>query len=74
MVAHYRALGVTVKRLLTNTGPAYRSVLFNKTCQAVGIKHTFTKAYRPQTNGKAERFIQTCPQCQNSCRIRFLSG
>jgi transposase InsO family protein len=34
--------------------------LFAKTCQALGIKHTFTRHYRPQTNGKAERFIQTC--------------
>lgn len=59
-VAHYRALGVTVKRLLTDNGSAYRSKLFAKTCQALGIKHTFTKPYRPQTNGKAERFIQTC--------------
>lgn len=59
-VAHYAALGVKIKRLLTDNGPAYRSVLFNKTCQALGIKHTFTKPYRPQTNGKAERFIQTC--------------
>lgn len=59
-VAHYRALGVTVKRLLTDNGSAYRSRLFAKTCQALGIKHTFTKPYRPQTNGKAERFIQTC--------------
>lgn len=38
----------------------YRSSLFNRTCQALGIKHTFTRPYRPQTNGKAERFIQTC--------------
>ena len=60
MVAHYRALGVNVKRLLTDNGSAYRSTLFNKTCQALGIKHMFTKPYRPQTNGKAERFIQTC--------------
>lgn len=59
-VAHYKALGVTVKRLLTDNGNAYRSKLFAKTCQALGIKHTFTKPYRPQTNGKAERFIQTC--------------
>mgnify|MGYP003582774928 CR=1 FL=1 len=59
-VAHYRALGVTVKRLLTDNGSAYRSRLFAKTCQALGIKHTFTQPYRPQTNGKAERFIQTC--------------
>ena len=58
-VAHYAALGVTVKRLLTDNGSAYRSKLFNKTCQALGIKHTYTRPYRPQTNGKAERFIQT---------------
>jgi transposase InsO family protein len=59
-VAHYAALGVRIKRLLTDNGSAYRSRLFAKTCQALGIKHTFTKPYRPQTNGKAERFIQTC--------------
>lgn len=59
-VAHYRALGVTVKRLLTDNGPAYRSRAFAATCKALGIKHTFTRPYRPQTNGKAERFIQTC--------------
>jgi len=59
-VAHYRALGVTIKRLITDNGPAYRSQLFARTCQALGIKHTFTRHYRPQTNGKAERFIQTC--------------
>lgn len=59
-VAHYRALGVTIKQLITDNGPAYRSQLFAKACQALGIKHTFTRHYRPQTNGKAERFIQTC--------------
>lgn len=59
-VAHYGALGVKVERLLTDNGSAYRSKLFAKTCQALGIKHTFTRPYRPQTNGKAERFIQTC--------------
>lgn len=59
-VAHYKALGVTIKRLITDNGPAYRSLLFARTCQALGIKHTFTRHYRPQTNGKAERFIQTC--------------
>ncbi len=59
-VAHYRALGVTVKRLLTDNGSAYRSKAFRHACEALGIKHTFTRPYRPQTNGKAERFIQTC--------------
>jgi transposase InsO family protein len=59
-VAHYAALGVTIKRLLTDNGSAYRSKLFAKTCEDLGIKHSFTKPYCPQTNGKAERFIQTC--------------
>ena len=59
-VAHYQALGVTIKRLITDNGSAYRSQLFARTCKALGIKHTFTKPYCPQTNGKAERFIQTC--------------
>ncbi len=59
-VAHYAALGVRIERLITDNGSAYRSQAFNKTCQALGIKHTYTRPYRPQTNGKAERFIQTC--------------
>lgn len=59
-VAHNAALGVRIKRLLTDNGSAYRSMLFNKTCQALGIKHTYTKPYRPLTDGKAERFIQAC--------------
>jgi transposase InsO family protein len=59
-VAHYAALGITIERLLTDNGNAYRSRLFARTCGALGIKHSFTRPYRPQTNGKAERFIQTC--------------
>ena len=59
-VARFAAQGVTIKRLLIDNGPAYRSRLFNKTCQALGIKHTYARPYTPQTNGKAERFIQTC--------------
>jgi transposase InsO family protein len=59
-VASFATQGVTIKRLLTDNGSAYRSKLFNKTCQALGIKHTYTRPYTPQTNGKAERFIQTC--------------
>ena len=58
-VAHYTALGVKIQRVLTDNGAAYRSKLFAQTCQALGIKHKFTRPYRPQTNGKAERFIQT---------------
>ena len=59
-VAHYAAHGVRIKCPLTDNGSAYRSKLFNKTRQALGIKHTYTRPYTPQTNGKAERLIQTC--------------
>lgn len=59
-VAHYAALGVRIQRVLTDNGSTYRSHLFARTCEALGIKHNFTRPYRPQTNGKAEHFIQTC--------------
>ncbi len=52
-------LGVTVRRLLTDNGSAFRSRDFRAACSRLGIKHRFTRAYRPQTNGKAERFIQS---------------
>lgn len=58
-VAYFAGLGVSIKRVLTDNGSAFRSRDFANTCQALGIKHKFTRAYRPQTNGKAERFIQS---------------
>ena len=58
-LAYYARLGVTVRRLLTDNGSAFRSGEFAQACQALGIKHQFTRPYRPQTNGKAERFIQS---------------
>jgi transposase InsO family protein len=58
-VAYYGKLGVTVKRLLTDNGSAFRSTDFAQACKDLRIKHRFTRAYRPQTNGKAERFIQS---------------
>lgn len=58
-VAYYARLGVTVQRLLTDNGAAFRSRDFGQACLELGIKHVFTKPYRPQTNGKAERFIQS---------------
>ena len=54
-----RGQGVAVERIMTDNGAAYRSKLFARTCRELGIKHIFTKPYTPQTNGKAERFIQT---------------
>jgi transposase InsO family protein len=58
-VVYYRHLGVEVERVMTDNGPAFRSRNFAQVCAEFGIRHIFTKAYTPQTNGKAERFIQT---------------
>ena len=58
-VDYYGRLGVSIKRLLTDNGAAFRSRDFRQACIDLGIRHSFTRAYRPQTNGKAERFIQS---------------
>lgn len=58
-VAWYAAQGIAVERLLTDNGSAYRSHHFAQVALALGISQRFTQAYRPQTNGKAERFIRT---------------
>ena len=58
-VAYYRHLGVTVDRVMTDNGSCYRSFAFARACKRLRIKHIRTKPYTPQTNGKAERFIQT---------------
>ena|SRR5438067_4371815 len=58
-IAFYRRHGITVERLLTDNGNAYRSALHAIACRALAIKHLRTRPYRPQTNGKAERFIRT---------------
>jgi len=57
--AYYKSLGVQVKRLLTDNGGAFHSKDFAQACADLKIKHGFTRPYRPQTNGKAERFIQS---------------
>jgi transposase InsO family protein len=58
-VRYYASLGVTVRRLLTDNGSCYKSKAFRAEVAELGLKHSFTRPYRPQTNGKAERFIQT---------------
>ena len=55
----YRRHGITVERLMTDNGSAYRSTVHAIACRALKIKHIRTKPYRPRTNGKAERFIRT---------------
>jgi transposase InsO family protein len=58
-VAFYRRHGITTERLITDNGSAYRSTVHAIACRAMGIRHLRTRPYRPQTNGKAERFIRT---------------
>lgn len=58
-VAWFRRRGIRVRRLLTDNALAYRAGVFAKVAQRWAVRHRFTRPYRPQTNGKAERFIQT---------------
>ena len=58
-IAWYTSLGIAVERVMTDNGSCYRSKAFNKACQALGLRHIYTKPYTPKTNGKAERFIQS---------------
>ena len=58
-LAYYAQLGISIRRLLTDNGPCYRSRALRRICQLYGIRHIYTKPYTPRTNGKAERFIQT---------------
>ncbi len=58
-VAFYHRHGITIERLLTDNGSGYRSTIHALACKALGIRHSRTRPYRPQTNGKAERFIRT---------------
>src|SRR5262249_53175756 len=58
-INYYRSLGITVSRVMTDNGSCYRASDFGRACVRLGIKHIRTKPYTPQTNGKAERFIQT---------------
>jgi transposase InsO family protein len=58
-VKHYAAYGITIERLITDNGSAYRSAIHAIACRALRIRHLRTRPYRPQTNGKAERFIRT---------------
>jgi transposase InsO family protein len=58
-IAFYRRHGITVERVLTDNGSPYRSTVHAIACRALGVRHLRTRPRRPQTNGKAERFIRT---------------
>ena len=58
-VAFFERHGMTVERVLTDNGSPYISIAHAVACRALGIRHLRTRPRRPQTNGKAERFIRT---------------
>ena len=58
-VAFYRRHGIQVERVLTDNGSAYRATIHALACRTLRIRHLRSRPYRPQTNGKAERFIRT---------------
>jgi len=58
-VRWFRRQGIVVRRLLTDNGSGYRSRAFGRLIGRLALKHTRTRPYRPQTNGKVERWIRT---------------
>ena len=58
-LAWFACHGVSVERVMTDNGSAYRSQDFRAACARAGLRHIRTRPYTPRTNGKAERFIQT---------------
>jgi transposase InsO family protein len=58
-VGFYRRHGITVQRLMTDNGSPYITTVHALACRALHIRHLRTRPRRPQTNGKAERFIRT---------------
>jgi transposase InsO family protein len=58
-IAFFARYGIHVEAVLTDNGSAYRSIVHALACRAHGIRHLRTRPHRPQTNGKAERFIRT---------------
>ena len=58
-IAFYRRHGIHIERVMTDNGGAYVSAIHAVACRTTGIRHLRTRPYRPQTNGKAERFIRT---------------
>lgn len=58
-IAYFKSLAIKVERVMTDNGSCYKSEAFARRCRELDIKHKRTRPYTPQTNGKAERFIQS---------------
>jgi transposase InsO family protein len=69
-VAHFDAIGIQVRRVLTDNGSGYKRT-FGEACRAAGVRWTRTKPYHPWTNGRVERFIGTI---QRECLEQDFSG
>jgi transposase InsO family protein len=71
---YFQRFGIHTRQVLTDNGPCFYRLQFGGACQALGIRHRRTRPYRPQTNGKAEPFIQTAHPRMGLCKtIRELS-
>jgi transposase InsO family protein len=58
-LAFFKTHGITVERIMSDNGSAYKSHAFRDLLKDAGLRHVRTRPYTPRTNGKAERFIQT---------------
>ena len=58
-IAWFADHGITIERVMTDNGSAYVSKAWAAHCEHIEVRHLLTRPYRPRTNGKAERFIQT---------------
>jgi transposase InsO family protein len=58
-LAFFASHGIKVERVMTDNGAPYVSTVHALACRELGLRHLRTQPYRPRTNGKAERFIQT---------------
>ena len=72
-VGWFRRRGVKVLRVMTDNGGCYISSVFALACRQLGVRHLFTRPRRPQTNGKAERLIQTL-LCEWAYRFAYRSS
>jgi transposase InsO family protein len=78
----YEDQGVSIERVLTDNGKAYHSRAWVEATRRLGIQRRYTRPYRPRTNGKAERLIQTLltewayarSYPSSSARARALAG
>ena len=72
-VAWFESMGVTVERVMSDNGSCYRSPSTPPPAASSASRHLFTQPYRPRTNGKAERFIQTLKPLGLRSHLRHLS-